>query len=191
MTLDVPGGPFGYLRIWGFDALPEPFINELLRLLPLLPDRGLILDVRGNPGGYIWAAELALQLFTPQEIQPTRFSVLATPFTRRISTIGDLKEEFAPWKASLDAAVRNGEGYAQPIPITDVAACNDIGQWYGGRNGVTIEGSNDRVAPGRGRMSGRHPVSRESNRAPSHSRASFGQLASRLDSWVSARPALT
>ena len=45
---------------------PEPFINELMRLIPLLPDRGLILDLRGNPGGYIWAAELALQLFTPK-----------------------------------------------------------------------------------------------------------------------------
>jgi hypothetical protein len=132
MTIDAPGGPFGYLRIWAFDALPEPFINELLRLLPQLPDRGLILDVRGNPGGYIWAAELALQLFTPREIQPTRFSPLATPFTRRVSTIGELEEEFAPWKESLDAAVRNGEAYAQPIPITDEEACNEIGQWYGG-----------------------------------------------------------
>jgi hypothetical protein len=132
MSIDAAGGPFGYLRIWAFDTLPEPFIEELLRLLPLLPDRGLILDVRGNPGGYIWAAELALQLFTPREIQPTRFSVLATPFTRRIAAIGDLAEEFEPWKASLEAAVRNGEAYAQPIPITDVAECNAIGQRYGG-----------------------------------------------------------
>jgi hypothetical protein len=132
MTIDAPGGPYGYLRIWAFDALPEPFINELIRLLPLLPDRGLILDVRGNPGGYIWAAELALQLFTPRPIQPTRFSVLATPFTRQIASIGPMAQDFAPWKDSLEAAVRNGELYAQPIPITDVAACNQIGQWYGG-----------------------------------------------------------
>jgi hypothetical protein len=79
------GGPFGYLAIWAFDAEPEAFINELIRLIPLLPDRGLILDVRGNPGGYIWAAELALQLFTPHEIEPTRFSALATPFTREMA----------------------------------------------------------------------------------------------------------
>ncbi len=131
-AIDAPGGPFGHLRIWAFDALPEPFINELLRLLPLMPDRGLIIDIRGNPGGYIWSAELALQLFTPHTIQPTRFSALATPFTRLIAGIGDLQEEFEPWRPSLEAAVRNGESYAQAIPITDPPACNSIGQWYGG-----------------------------------------------------------
>ena len=98
----------------------------------MLPDAGLILDVRGNPGGYIWAAELALQLFTPKPIQPTRFSLLATPFTRDMAELPSLQEDLGPWKASLDAAVRNGELYSQPIPITDVAMCNSIGQQYGG-----------------------------------------------------------
>jgi Peptidase family S41 len=123
---------FGYLRIYGFDTLPGPFIAELQRLVPLLPDRGLVIDIRSNPGGYIWAAERALQLFTPAHIEPTRFSVLATPFARRIATIGLLAQDLGPWKASLDAAVRNGELYAQTIPITDPAACNDLGQQYGG-----------------------------------------------------------
>ena len=112
--------------------MPEPFINELIRLIPLMPERGLILDVRGNPGGYIWSAELALQLFTPKPIQPTRFSLLATPFTRDMAELPSLRDDLRPWKASLDAAVRNGELYSQPIPITDVAACNAIGQQYGG-----------------------------------------------------------
>ena len=132
MSIDATGGPFGYLRIYAFDKGPEPFIMELLRLIPLLPDRGLIIDVRGNPGGYIWAAELALQLFTPKRIEPTRFSALATPFTRRIATIGGVAEDLAPWRASLDAAVRNGELYSQPIPITDPEMCNQLGQFYGG-----------------------------------------------------------
>jgi hypothetical protein len=79
------------------------------------------------------AAELALQLFTPNEIEPTRFSVLATPFTRDMANrSGSLGSDLAPWKASLDAAVRNGELYAQPIPITDPDACNALGQFYGG-----------------------------------------------------------
>jgi hypothetical protein len=132
MSITAPGGPFGYLRIYGFDSEPTAFIKELLRLIPLLPDRGLIVDVRGNPGGYIWAAELALQLFTPEPIQPTRFSLLATPFTRDMAAIAALKEDLGPWRSSLDAAVRNGELYSQPIPITAVADCNSIGQQYGG-----------------------------------------------------------
>ncbi|MBM3678370.1 MAG: hypothetical protein FJW96_10890, partial [Actinobacteria bacterium] len=130
MTIAAPGGDVGYLRIYGFDTEPESFVNELIRLLGLLPDRGLILDIRGNPGGYIWASELALQLLTPKPILPTRFSVLATPFTRDIATA--LGSELAPWQPSLEAAVRNGELYAQPIPITDPAECNAIGQVYGG-----------------------------------------------------------
>jgi C-terminal processing protease CtpA/Prc len=132
MSIAAPGGPFAYLRIYGFDVLPNPFIAELVRLIPLLPDRGLIIDIRGNPGGYIWAAELALQLFTPRPIQPTRFSVLATAFTREMAELPSLADELAPWKASLTAAVRNAEQYAQPIPITNTADCNAIGQMYGG-----------------------------------------------------------
>jgi hypothetical protein len=132
MSIEAPGGPFGYLRIFAFNAAPAPFLEELLRLLPQFPDRGLIIDIRGNPGGYIWAAEMALQFFTPKRIEPTRFSALATPFTREIAAIGDVADDLAPWRASLDAAVRNGELYAQPIPITDPEQCNVLGQQYGG-----------------------------------------------------------
>jgi len=133
MSIPASGGPFGYLRIYAFDSDPDSFIPELIRLIPQLPDRGLIIDLRGNPGGYIVASERALQLFTPNEIEPTRFSVLATEFTRGMAgTNASLKAEMAPWKASLDAAVRNGELYAQPIPITEPAEANDLGQHYGG-----------------------------------------------------------
>jgi hypothetical protein len=131
-TLRVQGRSFGYLRIWGFDTDPDKFIAELLRVLPLLPADGLIIDVRGNPGGFIVAAERALQLFTPRRIEPVRFSVLATPFTRDMAVLAALDGDLDPWKASLDAAVRNGELYAQPLPITDPAECNDIGQRYAG-----------------------------------------------------------
>src|SRR6185436_347148 len=114
-TLQVPGGAVGYLRIWAFDSDPDKFIAELLRVIPLLPQNGLIIDVRGNPGGYILAAELALQLFTPKHIEPVRFSVLATPFTREMAALPALADDLGPWKASLDAAVRNGELYSQPV----------------------------------------------------------------------------
>ena len=128
----VPGGELGYLRIWAFETDPDKFIKELLRLIPLLPPAGLIIDVRGNPGGFILAAEQALQLFTPQHIEPTRFSMLATPFTRDMAALASMVDELAPWKASLGAAVRNGELYSQPVPISDPADCNAIGQQYGG-----------------------------------------------------------
>jgi hypothetical protein len=132
-TLQVPGGsPVAYLRIWAFETDPDKFIAELLRVIPLLPQDGLIIDVRGNPGGYILAAEQALQLFTPKPIEPVRFSVLATTFTRDLAALPAMSDELAPWKESLDAAVRNGELYSQPVPISDPADCNAIGQQYGG-----------------------------------------------------------
>ena len=58
--------------------------------------------------------------------------MLATPFTRDMAAVASLGDELRPWKASLEAAVRNGELYSQPIPITDPDACNAIGQRYGG-----------------------------------------------------------
>jgi hypothetical protein len=125
-TLQVQGRSFGYLRIWGFDTDPDKFITELLRVIPLLPTEGLIIDVRSNPGGYIVAAERALQLFTSKRIEPVRFSALATPFTRDMAVLAGLEGDLDPWKASLQAAVRNGELYAQPLPITAPAECNDI-----------------------------------------------------------------
>jgi C-terminal processing protease CtpA/Prc len=36
-------------------------VGEIERLLGRLPQKGLIVDLRGNPGGLIWAAERALQ----------------------------------------------------------------------------------------------------------------------------------
>jgi len=128
--IDAPGGPFGHLRIFGFDSTEGPFVRELRRLIPLLPKRGLILDVRGNPGGYVAAAEQALQLFTPNRIEPTRFAPLATPFTLRNASRPLL--EIQAWRRSLAAAVRNGDAYGQPLPLTPPADCNAIGQLYGG-----------------------------------------------------------
>lgn len=131
-TIDAPGGPYAHLRIWAFDTEQDLFIDELLRIIPSLPENGCIIDIRGNPGGFIWAAEQALQLFTPHTIQPTRFSVLATRFTRALSALPSMGEELAPWRESLEAAVRSGELYSQPIPITTPADCNAIGQRYSG-----------------------------------------------------------
>jgi C-terminal processing protease CtpA/Prc len=133
-TFASPHGAVPLLRIYSFDIDDdEAFIAELLRLLPLLPQEGLIIDVRDNPGGNIWAAERALQLFSSRPIAPTRFSVLATPFTRALAATAGLgRDELAPWRASLDAAVRNGELYSRALPITPPERANAIGRVYPG-----------------------------------------------------------
>ena len=129
----IGGGRFGHLRIWSFDVEDdESFIREVERLVGLLPDRGLVIDLRANPGGLIWAAERLLQLFTPNKILPTRFSLLASPLTRAMASSPFNKLELEPWRTSLEDAVATGELYSQPLPLTDPEWCNDIGQKYFG-----------------------------------------------------------
>jgi hypothetical protein len=132
-VIRTSSGRFGYLRIWSFDVHDDvPFVDEVVRLLGLLPDRGLIVDLRGNPGGLIAASERLLQLLGPQPIVPTRFSLVATPLTRAMATAPQNAGDLEPWRQSLDDAVATGELYSKAVPMTPVDRCNDIGQVYGG-----------------------------------------------------------
>jgi hypothetical protein len=123
----------GYLRIWSFDVEDDQvFLDEVIRLLALLPQEGLIIDLRNNPGGLIWAAERMLQLLTPNTITPTRFALVATPVTRAMAQSPFNRLELEPWVTSLETALATGEVYSQPLPMTDPAWCNDLGQHYSG-----------------------------------------------------------
>lgn len=129
----TPHGAVGHLRIWSFNVQDdEAFVQEIVHLLDQLPDLGLIIDLRGNPGGLIWAAERILQLFTPHRITPTRFSWVATDVTRALAARAGDPFGIGRWAPSLQAALSTGELYSQPLPITDPEACNDLGQHYGG-----------------------------------------------------------
>jgi hypothetical protein len=129
----VLGGRFGYLRIWSFDVDDDGgFLEAAIQLLSGLPNRGLIIDLRDNPGGFIWAAERMLQLFTPEPITPTKFALRATPLTAAMAAAPFNQTELGPWADSLAGAPSTGEPYSNPIPITTVEQCNDIGQRYGG-----------------------------------------------------------
>ena len=124
---------FGYLRIFTFDVeSTREFLEEVRRLLLLMPPRGLIIDIRDNPGGVVVAAEVVLQFLTPRAIEPARFSLLATDFSRTFSEQVSNRDEYDKWRPSLVAAIRNGELYSAAFPITDTAKCNLAGQVYGG-----------------------------------------------------------
>jgi hypothetical protein len=133
-------GTFGHLRIWSFDVDDDDeFIAATIAHLRRLPDRGLIIDLRANPGGLIWAAERLLQLFTPNRITPTRFALRATPLTAAMANAPINEDEFAPWKESLVVAGRTGEPYSSHLPITPPELCNDVGQHYGGPVVVIVD----------------------------------------------------
>lgn len=133
-------GKFGYMRIWSFDVDDDQgFLDAAIKLMDALPDRGLIIDLRDNPGGFIWAAERMLQLFTPNPVMPTKFALRATPLTVAMAAAAFNQQELAPWQASLSTAASTGEPYSSHLPITSVEQCNDIGQRYGGPVVVVVD----------------------------------------------------
>jgi C-terminal processing protease CtpA/Prc len=132
-SIPVGRREYGYLRLWSFDLSDDDgFVDEVISMLAELPQRGLIIDLRGNPGGLIWAAERLLQLFTPSRISPTRFSIIASDLTRAMTDAPQNRRELGPWRRTLLDAIGTGEVYSQSVTITPYARCNDIGQVYGG-----------------------------------------------------------
>jgi C-terminal processing protease CtpA/Prc len=136
-SVTTSSGEIGHLRIFTFSVDdPEAFVAEARRLVSLLPQDRLVIDVRGNGGGHIWASEGLLQLFTPHPINPEPTQFIATSLNRRIcrrhrnNPVGiNLK----PWLESLTLAVRTGAVFSTGHPITPTEFANVIGQTYRGR----------------------------------------------------------
>jgi hypothetical protein len=130
--VDTPSGTFGHLRIFTFhmqDQNIDGFLNEVARVLSVLPPAGLVLDVRGNGGGYVIAAEFLLQFLSPRRIIPEPFQFVSTP-----STTGLAKgvADYGDWKASLEEAVTTGSAYSTAFPLYSADVVNSVGQIYQG-----------------------------------------------------------
>lgn len=135
-TVTTPSGTFGHLRIFTFHmegadagAAIDAFRQEVVRLLALLPRDGLILDVRNNGGGYVYAGESLLQLFCPRAIQPEPTQFINTPLTaelcRKVPSLG-------LWADSIDASIETGAQYSGGLPLYPAEWVNDVGQLYHG-----------------------------------------------------------
>jgi C-terminal processing protease CtpA/Prc len=130
-TVPGPDGELGYLRIRTFRvANLDLYMDEVQRILALLPQNGLIIDVRGNGGGVIPAGEFLLQLFTPRTIEPSRLHFINTQMTNEVTT----KPGYTPWHASIDEAVETGTPFSDGLPLVPDYAemCNQFGQRYHG-----------------------------------------------------------
>jgi C-terminal processing protease CtpA/Prc len=131
--VETASGTFGYLRLWTFhmkDGNIGAYLEEVMRLLAeKFPPEGLIIDVRGNGGGYIIAAEFLLQLLTPKRIEPEPVQFIYTPSTLALTkTIESMK----PWQDSLLQAVGTGAQYSSGIPLSPTDLINSVGQLYHG-----------------------------------------------------------
>lgn len=142
--LSIGGTEFGHLQIRTFNVSdPDGFVEEFIRLLERLPERGLILDVRGNGGGHIWAAERLLQTLTPAEIEPERMQFVVTPGTVELCRNNPQSSQIKlhQWQASLDEAVETGAVYSHAFPMTERESCNQIGQRYYGPVVLVVDGN--------------------------------------------------
>ena len=132
-VVDTGHGTYGYLRLFTFhmkDGKIGEFVGEVARLLDeAFPPDGLIVDVRGNGGGYIIAAEFLLQFLTPRRIEPEPTQFVNTPSTLDLCTkVADM----APWRASIAQAIETGAQYSTAIPLSEPALVNAVGQLYHG-----------------------------------------------------------
>jgi C-terminal processing protease CtpA/Prc len=134
-----PGDPaYGYIRIYSFNVgEAETFVDEFVRLVEALPVDGLIIDVRGNGGGLIYAAEQLLQILSPRIIEPERAQFSTTPLNLAICRNHAVSTqltglELKPWIDSISEAVQTGASYSQGFSITPKEQCNAIGQRYFG-----------------------------------------------------------
>lgn len=135
-TVTTQHGTFGQIRIFTF-AVPDPvaFRDEFVRLIGLLPQNGLIVDVRGNGGGHLHASEFTLQTLTPREITPEPVQFIATPLNLslcRRHKDGTEGIDLGPWFPSMDQAIEIGATFSSAYPITPAAGANALGQTYHG-----------------------------------------------------------
>ncbi len=156
---EEPDARLGYIRIKSF-ALPHSagpvesvLATEFARILGLMavsaPD-GLILDLRGNLGGSVRAAETMLQMLSPEPITPARFHWRFTAAVQRAiadlrslrQRIADLTDEeramltalsadYGQWRDDDDSNA-NADQLTSGKHVTKPADANEVGQLYQG-----------------------------------------------------------
>ncbi len=126
----TPSGIFAYIRLFTFMVnSAAAFVEEFARLAGNLPQEGLILDVRGNGGGLVLAAEQLLQLLTPHLIEPENFQFVNSPITAALTRVFD---DLGAWQSSIRQATETGALHSLGFPITDPGDANAFGQVYTG-----------------------------------------------------------
>ena len=121
-----------HVRIFTF-LVPDPgeFVDEFLRLCQARPNVALIVDVRGNGGGDIRAAEQLLQVLTPRRIEPEPSQFIVSPLIRRLCLANQQGAvDLSSWTKSVLEAVETGASFSTGFPIGSTDDANNRGQGY-------------------------------------------------------------
>ena len=138
-SVSTPHGEFGYIRIRSFHVDDvDGFVAEVVRITRLLPQNGLIVDVRDNGGGTIPAGERLLQIFTPKKIEPERLHFINSLLTLELSK----RQGLRVWSESIAQAVETGSPFSDGFPTypDEPENCNRLGQQYRGPVVLIING---------------------------------------------------
>ena len=130
--IDTNHGTFGYIRIRTFSLSPGQFIPELERILGLISQNGLIIDVRGNGGGFITSGERMLQLFCDHPVEAERLHFINTELTLDVAKSNALGGFANQWQRSIELSLLTAAVYSQGFPIESPDVTNAIGQQYNG-----------------------------------------------------------
>ncbi len=132
-VVDTNHGQLGYIRIYSFSrrtnrsSFVEEFVQEFRRILDLMPVTGLIIDVRGNGGGFIQAGERILQFLSDGPVQPEMFHFINDYATKQLcGRVSRLNS----WHESISLSLQTGAVYSQGFTLTPHAEANGIGRLY-------------------------------------------------------------
>ena len=135
------GKSVAYLRIRSFRVADvDGFVREVARILTVLASDdpiGLLVDVRGNGGGAIPAAEKLLQLLTPEQIEPQALQFRCTDGTK---TLSGRHEPLFPWYPSIERdRAKNWLSEGFPLWPTYPQECNVVGQVFHGPVALLVD----------------------------------------------------
>lgn len=138
-------GLFGYVRIENFvpTKLNEQQVIELMQsiLIGLGDTQGVVLDLRGNPGGNGVLAGAMVQLFTPKTVAPITLRMRPTELNRRIVDLPIWDSDTNGMREAMHEALANRAAMTKDFPFSGLAEINGSGQAYFGPVAVLVNPS--------------------------------------------------
>jgi hypothetical protein len=129
---------YAYLRIFHFDVEDaDDFAQHVAGELKGLPQDGVVIDIRGNPGGYIKAGESLLQLLSSTKITPHGFRFRASD---AISYLVNHSTRYAGWRPTVNQGLQIASEFSVDLPIEGMEQdYNKIGRVYLGPSILLVD----------------------------------------------------